>query len=275
MIVKRFSLVALVLLLTVALGAGVAVTQQSQGQATVQVTNICDRSTLNLAQLILIGQSTKSIQIVFGVSLKAGESKTFDFTINETPTQLQVVGMVDQRAFTSLFSPLTIGSPQTDKENCLQVLVNVSGTGTGQPPTQGGKNGINPGQSFDQVLQTLQASGFTVSTEGSQTKPKLSDANDPMLIRALPPLNAQLLFVASATLTLRSVITWDRPAVDLDLIVIGIAGSFCFQLSGSGILAETCDRAPSGPVFSPLGVFAVFIINWSPSTQAFVLSLAG
>lgn len=274
MTAKRLLSVALVLLLSVALGAGVAVTQQSQGQATVGVMNICDRSTLSLAQLILIGQSTKSIQIVFGVSLKAGESKTFDFTINETPTQLQVVGTVDGRAFTSLFSPLTIGSPQTDKENCLQVLVNFSGAGTGQPPT-GGKNGLTPGQSFDQVLQTLQTSGFTVSTEGSQTKPKLSDANDPMLIRALPPLNAQLLFVASATLTLRSVITWDRPAVDLDLIVIGIAGSFCFQLSGSGILAETCDRAPSGPVFSALGVFAVFIINWSPSTQAFVLSLAG
>jgi hypothetical protein len=273
MTVKRLSLVALVLLLTVALGAGVAETQQSQGQATVQVTNNCDRGTLSLSQLVLSGPSTKSIQIVIGVALQPGQSKSFDFTINETPTQLLVVGAVDQRSFNSVFSPLTIGKAQTDQANCLQVLVTFGG-GT-QPPPEGGKNGITPGEGVDQLLLTLQAHGVSVHQQGSQSKPKLGDAHDPMLLNALPPLSAQLIWVSSSSGTLSSVLTWDQPLVDLDLIVIGIGGSFCFALTPPGILAETCDRVPFGPVVSPIGVFAVFIINWSPSTQAFVLSLAG
>jgi len=275
MIIKRLSLVALVLLLALTLGVGVAVTQQqTQSQATVQITNTCSQSTLTISAIVLAGPSSKSTQLVFGVALKPGDSKTFTLNVVETPTMLQVAGAVDQRSFVSTFSPLAIGSPQTDRENCLQVLVNVSG-GTGQPPTQGGKSGLTAGQTADQVLQQLQLGGLSVRQQGSQSKPKLSDANDPLLLNALSPLSAQLIWVSSSSGTLSSVLTWDQPAVDLDLIVIGIAGTGCFELNPAGILAEICDRAPFGPVISPLGVFAVFIINWSASTQAFVLSLAG
>ncbi|HED03800.1 MAG TPA: hypothetical protein ENI60_03415 [Candidatus Fraserbacteria bacterium] len=276
MTAKRFLLSMLVLLLLVALGSGVALTQQSQsGQATVKISNICQESTLSISQLLLSGPSFKSLKIISGVALKPGGSASFNFNVSGTPTALTVVGAVDQRSFTSTFSPLALGSSQQDQSHCLQIFVTASGTGGQQPPPSQGKNGIVPGESLAQVQQLLQLRGIAIRTEGSQNKPKLSDVNDPMLLRALPPLNAQLIFVSSGTLTLRSLIAWDRPSTDLDLLVFGIGGSFCFQLNPAGILGEFCDRVPFGPVVSPIGVFAVLVINWSPVTQAFVLSLAG
>lgn len=141
------------------------------------------------------------------------------------------------------------------------------------PPTPSEKP-YYEGQDLDSVEATLESAGVEVRRKGSRTEPGFNfDPDDPMLIGSLMPFQATLLFVASPTGTLRTVLTWDRSTVDLDLIVFGIGGTWCFQTAPAGILSELCDRPPAGPVFSPIGVFAVFIINWfSPTSQAYVLA---
>ncbi|MBI1730030.1 hypothetical protein HY229_04450 [Candidatus Acetothermia bacterium] len=148
----------------------------------------------------------------------------------------------------------------------MNAIVKTTNSGGSRP----GEKPVAEGQSVDQVLAALGASGVMVKQDGSQTSPKLNNVADPMFLREIDAFSAQVIWVTSGAGTLRSVITWDNPSVDLDLIVIGTGG--CFQLAPPGQLAEVCDRAPFAPV--PGFVFAVIIINWSGANQAFVLSLS-
>ena len=116
---------------------------------------------------------------------------------------------------------------------------------------------------------------MTVKEKGNEAEPGFNfDPDDPMLIGSLGPFSATLMFVTSFSGTLRSVLTWDNPAVDLDLIIFGIGGTVCWKITPAGVLSELCDRAPWAPVFSPIGIFGVFIINFSPSYQAYVRGMS-
>ena len=269
---KNFLAVGLIALLISGFVTSSALTQQQQIQVTVSVSNICKENVLTIQIIQLSNGNSLDLQtFIPGEQIKPGEMKDFMRTLAFTPNRLTMRGVIDQTGFSVTFDPLTLNTAVRDQgeaKGCLQVIVKTSNTGGGttQPPSQ---KPVAPGQSLNQVLSALQGLGLSVRTEGSQSNPKFPDVNDPMLLRSIGGFSVQLLFV-SAPGTLRSVITWDQPTVDLDLIVLGFG--FCFQLNPPGLLAETCDRAPFGPV--PGTVFAVIIINWSATAQAYVPSLS-
>jgi hypothetical protein len=270
MMFKRLFAVGVLVVVGLGLASGSALTQQ-EVDVTLSFTNVCQDSTLTVNQIILSAGRSLDITIT-AAQIRPGQTVEFRRTLGFTPSRLDVKGSVDGQGFEVAFDPLQFNTPLRDQgeaNGCLQVVVSISGGETQPPPPPTGTKPIIPGQSLDQVLGTLQAMGLSIRTEGSQADPKLGDVSDPMLLRAIPGFSAQLLWVAAPG-TLRSVITWDNPAVDLDLLVFGFGA--CFQLSPAGVLAEICDRAPSGPV--PGVIFGVLVINWSPTTQAFVLSLS-
>jgi len=247
-----------------------AQTQQEKLEATVSITNICSQSVLviQVVQLTLNGAPLATRFIFPGQQINPGETATFTMDVTAVPNDLTISGTLDGQGFAIKIDELVLDTPISDREHCMKILVSLGGEQTEQPTAKP----VVEGQTFEQTLAALQAAGINISTEGSQAAPKLSDVGDPMLLRAIPAFSAQVLFVSSGAGTLRSVISWDQPAVDLDLIVFGLPGGFCFQLTAPGVLAETCDRAPFGPV--PGVVFAVLVINWSPVSQAYVLSLS-
>jgi hypothetical protein len=269
--IKNLLFIGLIALLASGFATSSAQTQQQQVSLTVAISNVCTGNTVLTIQAIQLSNSSgaSSLQLFpLGEQIQAGQTKEFPKTLNFTPTILTLVGLINQTPFSVKFDPLALNTTLRDDgaaRGCLQVVVKTATGGTTQP----GEKPVREGQNLDQVLAALQTLGVSVSTEGSQANPKFPDVDDPMLLRVIGGLSAQLLFV-SAPGTLRSVITWDRPAVDLDLIVLGFG--FCFQLTPPGVLAETCDRAPFGPV--PGVVFAVLIINWSATATAYVLSLS-
>ncbi len=267
---KRLLTAGLVVILALTLASSGAQTQQQQLEAIVSIQNICQQGTLviQVIQLTLNGTPLATQFLLPGKQINPGETASFSLKVSAAPNDLAISGTLNNQSFAFKVDQLELNQPVTDREHCLQVVVSLSGQQPGQQP---GQKPIQEGQSLDQVLQSLQALGIPISQEGSQASPKLPNLSDPMLLRVISGFSAQLLFV-SAPGSLRAVITWDRPTVDLDLIVIGLPGGFCFQLTPPGVLAEICDRAPFGPVLGV--VFAVVIINWSATPTAYVLSLS-
>jgi hypothetical protein len=266
---KSLLVVGLIALLGSGLASSNALTQQQQVQLTVSISNVCRENTLTITLIQFSSSNNLDVNITV-IQINPGETKDFAKTLAFTPTALTISGAVGQTAFKVTFDPLKLNTTLTDNgeaRGCLQLIVKTGTGGTTPPPT--GQKPIAEGQSLNQVLAAIQGMGVSVSQEGSESNPKLPNVNDPMLLRVISGFSAQLLFV-TAPGTLRSVITWDRPAVDLDLLVFGFG--FCFQLNPAGVLAEICDRAPFGPV--PGVVFAVLIINWSATPTAYVLSLS-
>jgi len=249
---------------------------QSTVDLTATVTNVCSSQTVSIQSVAWTSQEgSTSIQFVLpATTIAPGASSEFSRSLTFTPAILTLSGAVGSSSFTVQFDPLLFNVVMTDEglaQNCLEVIVSTSGTtddgGTVQPPT--GSKPVAEGQSMEQVLAALAASGFQISQDGSQTNPKIGNVADPQLLRMSNAFTAQVIWV-SAPGQLRSVINWDNPNVDLDLLVFGVGA--CFQLNGTGILAEVCDRFPTGPV--PGAVFAVIVINWSVVNQPFVLSLS-
>ena len=269
--VRRILIVGLGVLVGLGLVSGGALTQSQTVEVQLTFRNVCEQSTLTIQQIALTAGRSLDLSIVL-IQLGPGESAQFERRLSFVPTRLTVSGQLDGRTFSVEFEPLPTERPVRDQGEvggCLEVFAVIEGGETQPPPPSPGQKPIVEGQSLQQVLVALQAQGFQIRQEGSEANPKLRDLSDPMFLRAIPAFNVQVLWV-SAPGTLRAVISWDNPAVDLDLLVFGFGA--CFQLTPPGVLAELCDRAPSAPV--PGVVFAVVIINWSPLPQAYVLSLS-
>ena len=274
---KAFKFGALALLAVVFLYSGSALTQSESQPFEIQLTNVCSQGviSLNLISLEVEGSPFPIQATVTNVQIQPGQTITQNGTTTVTPTRLRVLGSFNGESFAATFEPLQFNVALNDTSvagGCLQALVQFNasndGGGTTQPPTTGTKP-IVSGQTLDQVIASLSANGIPLDVDGSQANPKIGNVDDPQLLRLATAFSAQLIWV-SAPGQLRSVINWDNPNVDLDLLVFGLGA--CFQLNGTGLLAETCDRAPFGPVVG--NVFAVIVINWSAANQAFVLSLS-
>lgn len=279
--IRQWARMALLLLLGVGLMTGSALSQSSsqQGQTTtISFSNVCSQQTVVINQIMLTDGRSLDITLQ-EIVLEPGQSTELTKQLSFTPTRMGLGGTVGDRQFSFTIDPLPLNetfSPD-EAQGCLQILVEASGGGTQVPPER--DKPIAQGDSLQSVLNTLQLNGIqSHRVEGSQANPKLSDLNDPMFLRAIPASSFQLVWVSSGAGQLRSVITWDNPAVDLDLIVFGNAGA-CFQLNGPGILSELCDRpaeAGHGPIGGPVAgnVFAVLVINWTGQMQPYVLSLS-
>lgn len=261
---KRYIVIAgVVAVLFVSLSvADTMLPQQQVVKASLLVTNASCKGGVQISQIAFLKAALPIAIQIFSppAEVPINTRREFVFELKDTPTSASIKGTIERE------KPLDVNAAVgTTQYPCGTIQLSLSG---GQPP---GQKPIAPGQSLDQVLQVLKGLGFSIRQEGSKDKPKLGDVSEPMLVRAIAGLSAHVVFV-SAPGSLRSVITWDQPALDLDLIVFGLPGGFCFQLNAAGVLSETCDRPPSGPVLG--AVFAVVIINWSPTPQAYVLSLS-
>jgi hypothetical protein len=262
-------LVGLVFLILTGLVLGGAA-QQQEVMATLEITNIC-KEDLTISAITF----TKDFMPIFTqliippASIPPRGTRTFGpYELKTTPNDLTLKGYLAGRPFSITIMPLLPNTPYTYKEQCLQVIAYFEVEVPPQPEVKPYREGM----SLEDVKTTLLAKGISIREKGTQAEPGFNfDPDDPMLIGALAPFSATLMFVTSPG-TLRAVLTWDNPTVDLDLIIFGIGGTWCWQIAPAGILAELCDRPPQAPVWSPMGVFAVFIINLSPSFQAYVLT---
>jgi|GEM_PF-5866186 len=116
----------LLIVLLFTFGTGVVAQAGRGGEATVRITNICEREVLRLSALVLYGEGFKEVKQLSQVGLKPNQSKTFDFDVPAEPEALLVEGMVGERRFHTRISPLRLGSSQVDKEYCLGVVVNFN-----------------------------------------------------------------------------------------------------------------------------------------------------
>ena len=282
---KRITAIIVLVAVVTALTAGVAYTQNSRSFV-VTLTNICSAGTLSVSQVIMeIAGTSTTANTPFLLPPGGAANVTFNFNSTAAipdPTSVTVLGALADITFRAIFEPIVLGQSQATDPNtaggCLQMVVVDStsdnggddgGTPTPQPIDPDTSKPVVEGQTLNDVLATLGGSGFPVSIDGSEANPKLGNVGDPILLRAIDGFSAQVVWV-SAPGTLRSVITWDNPNVDLDLLVFGLGA--CFQLNGTGILAELCDRPFSGPVVG--NSFAVVIINWTATPQSYTLSLS-
>jgi len=276
--IARLFVVAAVALLVI---ATTGYTQTNTRIFTATISNICSSGVIAVSQSVLENEGFQDIA-TGAFTLSPGGTVQANFTYQSTgnipvPSTYTVLGSFNGQEFRAIFQPVVLNQPVTTSAQiaggCLQVLFVEQGQdddGSPTPqPTDPDSKPIVGGESLEQTLNTLQANGFQVTQDGSESSPKLSNVNDPILLRGINAFSAQVVWVSAPGL-LRTVITWDNPTTDLDLLVFGI--SACFQLNPAGFLAELCDRAPQGPVTG--AVFAVVVINWSASSQQYTMSLS-
>lgn len=287
---RLWLLVGLVAALLVGLGYG-PVAQQAVS-ATAGISNLSCRGGVQIVQLNwLQGQTLLASQIFTPPVVIAIETKReFTFNLRATPSHLQVRGVFVGTAGQAVSLELTVPVGQETKYECGTILATVAGQQpqpptTGQPTLPPGLPPLTPGMNPQQLLAALRAAGATVEEQGSQDKPKIGNADDPLILGALGPgLQAVAYWVSSGTGALRAAVTYDRPAVPVVLWVVGLPTlATCFSVPPpGGGLTVFCDRpalfAPfttfnGGPV--PGVVFFVLIIKVGGPTMPFVLSLAG
>lgn len=269
-------LVLFSLVLGLAFGSSLTQAQVTSIPIEIQLSNVCSQGTIiPLAVIFSAGFSNFAVTIT-GLSLGPGQSYGTEQELPFTPNQLTVQGLFGSTQFSAVFEDFMFNVAYNDPDvagGCLQTTVSAEtgrdDGGETQPTPPTGDKPLAQGQTFEQVLAALATMNIPVDIDGNQTSPKLGNVGDPMLLRSINGFSAQVIWV-SAPGSLRSVITWDNPLVDLDLIVIGLPS--CFQLTPPGVLAEFCDRFPYGPAGGL--IFPVIIINWTGVNQAYVLSLS-
>lgn len=145
---------------------------------------------------------------------------------------------------------------------------------------------IRPGMNPNQLLNALQAAGAQVLVQGTQDKPKISDAEDPILVGALPGGFAALaMWVSTAAGSLRVAVTYDRPNAFVWLWIVPVPTWWNTAMAWSpwpgGGISVSLDRPQayqpltqwgSAPVSGTL--FFVLLIKWETGTSPFPFVLS-
>ncbi len=285
---RLWLLVGLVGLLVVGLSYG-PLAQQSVS-ASVVISNLSCRGGVQIVQLTWLQNQTPLATQLFAppVLIPVETRREFKFELRASPTHLAVRGAFIGAQGQATALELTVPVGQETKYECGTILATVAGQQppTGQQPTlPPGMPSLTPGMNPQQLISALQAAGATIEVQGTQDKPKIGNADDPLVLGALGPgFQAVGYWVSSGTGQLRAVVTYDRPLVPVVLWVVGIPTlATCFSVPPpGGGLTVFCDRpalfAPlttfgGGPV--PGLVFFVLVIKVGGPTMPFVLSLAG
>lgn len=286
---RSWLVVGLVGALLVGLGYG-PLAQQTV-IATAVISNANCRGGVQLLQLTwLQNQVPLATQLFTPPVIIAVETKReFKVELRAVPTHLQVLGAYVGGQGQSVRLELSVPVGQETKYECGTIVATVAGQQpqppTGQPTLPPGLPPLTPGMNPQQLLAALQAAGVTVEVQGTQDKPKIGNADDPLVLGALGPgLQAVAYWVGSGTGQLRAAVMYDRPLVPVVLWVVGLPTlATCFSVPPpGGGLTVFCDRpaffAPlttfgGGPV--PGVVFFVLVIKVGGPTMPFVLSLAG
>ncbi|MCX8103858.1 MAG: hypothetical protein N3E42_05440 [Candidatus Bipolaricaulota bacterium] len=287
---RMWLLVGLVGALLVGLGYG-PLAQQTVS-ATAVISNLTCRGGVQIVQLNwLQGQTLLATQLFAPPILIPVETKReFRFELRAIPTHLQVRGAFVATAGQATALELTVPVGQEVKYECGTILASVAGQQPPQPPAgqptlPPGLPPLTPGMNPQQLIAALQAAGVTVEVQGTQDKPKIGDADDPLVLGALGPgLQAIAYWVSSGTGQLRAAVTYDRPLVPVVLWVVGLPTlATCFSVPPpGGGLTVFCDRPALFAPFTTFGggpvpgvVFFVLVIKVGGPTMPFVLSLAG
>lgn len=272
-------------------GLGYGPLAQQTPSASAVISNLSCRGGVQIVQLGWLQNQTLVATQIFTppVLIPVETKREFKFELRAVPTHLQVRGAFVGSTGQATALDLTVPVGQETKYECGTILATVAGQQpqppTGQPTLPPGLPPLTPGMSPQQLIAALQAAGATVELQGSQDKPKIGNADDPLILGALGAgFQAVGYWVSSGTGALRAAVTYDRPATPVVLWVVGIPTlTTCFSVPPpGGGLTVSCDRpalfAPfttfgGGPV--PGGVFFILVMKASGPTMPFVLSLAG
>ncbi|MCL6643078.1 MAG: hypothetical protein K6T71_07145, partial [Candidatus Bipolaricaulota bacterium] len=259
--------------------------------ASAVISNLSCRGGVQIVQLSWLQQQTPLATQLFTppIVIPFETRREFKFELRASPTALLVRGAFIGAQGQATGLELTVPIGQETKYECGTILASVAGQQpqppTGQPTLPPGLPPLTPGMNPQQLIAALQAAGVTVEVQGTQDKPKIGNADDPLVLGALGPgLQAVAYWVSSGTGQLRAAVAYDRPAIPVVLWVVGIPTlATCFSVPPpGGGLTVFCDRpalfAPfttfnGGPV--PGIVFFVLVIKVGGPTMPFVLSLAG
>lgn len=283
-------LVGLVGALLVGLGYGPLAQQTVTASAV--ISNLSCRGGVQIVQLGWLQNQTLLATQLFTppVIIPIETKREFKFELRASPTALLVRGAFIGAQGQATALELTVPVGQETKYECGTILATVAGQQP-QPPTgqqpqlPPGLPPLTPGMNPQQLISALQAAGATVEVQGSQDKPKIGNADDPLVLGALGPgLQAVGYWVSSGTGQLRAAVTYDRPATPVVLWVVGIPTfATCFSVPPpGGGLTVFCDRPALFAPFTTFGggpvpgvVFFVLVIKVGGPTMPFVLSLAG
>lgn len=273
------------------LGLGYGPLAQQTPSASAVISNLSCRGGVQVVQLGWLQNQTLLATQIFTppVLIPIETRREFKFELRAVPTHLQVRGAFVGSTGQATALDLTVPLGQETKYECGTILAAVAGQQpqlpTGQPTLPPGLPPLTPGMNPQQVITALQAAGATVEVQGSQDKPKIGNADDPLILGALGAgFQAVGYWVSSGTGQLRAAVTYDRPATPVVLWVVGIPTlATCFSVPPlGGGLTVFCDRPA---LFAPLTtfgggpmsgvVFFVLVIKVGGPTMPFVLSLAG
>lgn len=245
-----------------------------------------------LSQVVwLRGEQPIGLQIL-QVLIRQGQSYTVTQELSAMPTRVVIRGSTGGQPIEE-----RVPMGQTAKFLCgtISTSPGASGPTPGQPtapevqlPTGMPKVPLKPGMSPAQLLSSLQAAGAQMQVQGSQDKPKLGDAEDPILLGALPGGLAALgLWVSTAGGSLRVSVAYDQPSSFVWMWIVPVPNFWNAAMAWSpwpsGGISVSLDRPQAfqpltqwGDAPVPGNLFFVLLVKWSASTWPFpfVLSLS-
>lgn len=266
--------------------------QSATVPVSVTITNENCPAGFQLTQVIWVRENqVVGIQIL-QVLVRQGQSYTVRQELAVAPTHTVVRGVAGGQPIEE-----RVAMGQTVKFTCGTITTSSLGALPGQPTPPSGPQPelppgmprlpLSPGMSPTQLLSALQAAGAQVQIQGSQDKPKLGDAQDPILVGALPDGFAALGLWVSTTGSLRVVVSYDRPSAFVWLWVVPVPNFWDTATAWSpwpgGGISVTLDRPQ---IYQPLTqwgnapvpgtLFFVLLVKWemSPWPFPFVLSLS-
>lgn len=265
-----------------------ALAQTSASQASVAIRNDTCTGGVQVSQIVWVrGEQVIGLQIV-QVLVRMGQTYTSEAQLTAAPTSVVVRGTAQGQAF-----EVAVPAGSTVKYACGTMT--ASGSQQPQTETPSGaqpsfpagmpRPALTPGMNPSQLIATLQAAGAQVEVQGSESKPKLGDADDPILVGAFPTGFAVRALWVSTTGSLRVAVAHDRPSAFIWLWVVPVPNFWNTVTAWSpltGALSVSVDRAQ---IYQPLTqwgnapvpgtLFFVLVIKWDLGpAMPFVLSLS-
>jgi len=279
----------LVVALALSVVPALAQTTIPGSQLSLAIRNDTCTAGVQLSQIVWIrGEQIIGLQFL-QVLVRMGQTYTVEPELSATPTAVIVRGVAQGQAF-----EVTVPAGQTVKYACGTMTLTVPGQpprpvvpGDSQPEFPAGmpRPALTPGMHPSQLIATLQAAGAQVEVQGSESQPKLGDADDPILVSAFPTGFAVHGLWVSTTGSLRVAVAHDRPSAFIWLWVVPVPNVWNTVTAWSpltGALSVSADRAQ---IYQPLTqwgdspvpgtLFLVLVIKWDLGpAMPFVISLS-
>ncbi len=269
-----------------------AVAQTAAVRVSAVVTNETCAAGVQLTQVVwLRGDQPVGLQIL-QVLIRPGQSYTITQELSVMPTLVIIRGSsggvpFEERVPMGQSAKYACGSITTSPAAPGEVTPTPTGPQVPLPPDMP-RLPISPGMSPDQLLSALRAVGAEVQVQGSQTKPKLGDAEDPILVGALPGGFAALgLWVSTAGGSLRAAVAYDRPGAFVWMWIVPVPNFWNAAMAWSpwpgGGISVALDRPQAyqpltqwGNAPVPGTLFFVLVVKWeiSPWPFPYVLTLS-